>query len=87
MNNKIVFIPPICKLVVITPRIYNKWKLFEIIRQDGKKYIITWINSSYDNKNKLFTIKSYWKLPVIIEIEKEYIINNKLCESFENEDR
>jgi hypothetical protein len=77
MNKYINFVPPKCNIVVIEKRKLNYWKVFEIIRSDGKKYIIVGRTYSYDKKKNILTIKLYNNcLPVILEIEKEFLIDN-----------
>jgi hypothetical protein len=71
------FIPPICNLIVKSNRKVWWGKLYTIIKEDGKEYLIVWKYSSYDKKNKILTIKPFGDLlPTVFEIEQEFYIDN-----------
>lgn len=67
------------KKVIITKRKKWNWLFFKIIRIDWKIFNIVWKTFRYCNKNKLLTIRIYTQeyLPVVINIEKKLIIDNR----------
>lgn len=78
MNKKMVtFIPPKCDLVKISKRKIWHWKFFEVLRSDGKEYWLVGKSFSYNKDKELLTIKLLsWRLPVMVEIKKEFLIDN-----------
>lgn len=74
---KTIFTPPKCEIVIINNRKQGSWKFFEIIRVDGKQFGIVGKSSSYNKNKNLLTIKLFNdQLPIIVEVEKEFLINN-----------
>jgi hypothetical protein len=78
MDRKIVtFMPPKCDIVIIEKRKIWYWKFYKVLRNDGKEFWIVGKSHSYKKDIWILTIKlKNWRLPIILEVEKEFIIDN-----------
>ena len=70
----ISFIPPKCNIIEVKKRVWSpRAFIFKITRNDGKEFEVLGI--SYNYKENLLTIRiNKERLPIILEIEKEFLI-------------
>ena len=68
------FIPPKCNIVNITKRVWSpRGYIFKITRNDGKEFDVLGNNYTY-NENLLTIRVNKERLPIILEVEKEFLI-------------
>lgn len=67
------FIPPVCNIITITKRTWNpRGYIFKIVRNDGKEFDV--FGNNYKHKEGILTIVNANRLPIILEVEKEFLI-------------
>ena len=70
------FIAPRCDIITVEHSKKGYWFDFFVTRVGGWKFYIYWKSFRYDKRKNYFIISKTWQLPIILEIQKEFIINN-----------